>query len=307
MPPVYTADWFNGLVEVLRTPDERFAGLPGFDFEPRYVEVDGLRIGYVDEGPRDGPPVLLLHGEPSWSFLYRKMVPPLAAAGLRPVAPDLVGFGRSDKPGDQDAYTYATHVAWMRGFVEALDLQDATLFGQDWGGLIGLRVAVELPDRFARIVAGNTGLPDGRHRLGEAFQQWKAFSQRVPELPVGFIVKTGCVRGLSDELVAAYDAPFPTEAHKAGARKFPLLVPDSVDDPGAVANRSAWDQLARWEKPFHCCFSDSDPITRGADEPFRELIPGAREAKHATIANAGHFLQEDAGEDVAAAILDFLA
>ena len=293
-------------VDVLRTPDERFRDLPDLPFEPRYADVDGLRVAYLDEGPPGGPAVLLLHGEPSWSFLYRKMIPVLAGAGLRAVAPDLVGFGRSDKPAEQSAYTYAAHVAWMRGLVEALDLREATLFGQDWGGLIGLRVLTEVPDRFARVVAANTGLPDGRHRLGEAFQRWRDFSQRVPELPVGYIVKTGCLRPLADDVMAAYDAPFPTEAHKAGARAFPLLVPDSEDDPGAIANRRAWTLLAGWEKPFHCCFSDGDPITQGTDELFRRMVPGARDAAHATIAGAGHFLQEDAGEEVAAAVAAFV-
>jgi haloalkane dehalogenase len=234
------------------------------------------------------------------------MIPIIVDAGLRAIAIDLVGFGRSDKPADPDAYTYATHVAWIRGFVEALDLRETTLFGQDWGGLIGLRVLAEAPDRFARVVAANTGLPDGRVRLGEAFQQWREFSQRVPELPVGFIVKTGCARGLAEELMAAYDAPFPTEAHKAGARKFPLLVPDALDDPGAVANRKAWQVLEAWTKPFLCSFSDSDPVTRGADAPFRERVPGARGIEHVTIAGAGHFLQEDAGEEVAEVVVRFL-
>ena len=293
------------MVDILRTPDERFRDLPGFDFEPRYLEVEDLRIAYVDEGPRTAPPVLLLHGEPTWSFLYRKMIPVLAAAGLRAVAVDLVGFGRSDKPADPDAYTYANHVAWIRGLVEMLDLQEATVFGQDWGGLIGIRVATEVPDRFARIVAANTGLPDGLHRPADAWYQFRDFSQRVEELPVGFLVRSGCARGLSDEAFAAYEAPFPTEAHKAGARKFPMLVPTEPDDPGAVANRAAWEVLARWTKPFHCAYSDGDPITRGADRPFLKVVPGARDSEHVTIAGAGHFLQEDAGEEVAAAVARF--
>lgn len=292
-------------MEVLRTPDERFQNLPGFDFEPRYAEVGGLRIAYLDEGPRDGPPVLLLHGEPTWSFLYRKMVPVLAAAGLRPVAADLPGFGRSDKPAAADAYTYAAFVAWVRGLVERLDLRGATLFGQDWGGLIGLRVATEVPDRFDRIVAANTGLPDGLHRPSDAWYQFRDFSQRVEELPVGFLVRSGCARGLADEAVAGYEAPFPEERYKVAARRFPLLVPTTEDDPGAVANRAAWKVLAEWRKPFHCAFSDGDPITRGADGPFLKLVPGAKTSEHVTIAGAGHFLQEDAGEELAETVVRF--
>jgi haloalkane dehalogenase len=292
-------------VEVLRTPEDRFRDLPDFDFEPRYAEVEGLRLAYVDEGPSDGPPILLLHGEPTWSFLYRKMIPVLTAAGLRAVAADLPGFGRSDKPADPEAYTYAAFVAWVRELVEELDLHGVTLFGQDWGGLIGLRVVSEAPDRFDRIVAANTGLPDGLHKPSDAWFQFRDFSQRVSELPVGFLVKSGCQRGLAENAVAAYDAPFPTEAHKVAARRFPLLIPITEDDPGAVANREAWKRLAEWRKPFHCCFSDGDPVTRGADRPFRKLVPGAQSAEHVTIEGAGHFLQEDAGEEVAQTVVRF--
>jgi haloalkane dehalogenase len=292
-------------VQVLRTPEERFRDLPDFPYEARSAEVGPLRVAYVEEGPAGGPPVLLLHGEPTWSFLYRKMLPVLAQAGLRAIAPDLVGFGRSDKPADPEAYTYAAHVAWIRGLVEALDLRDATLFGQDWGGLIGLRVVTEAPERFARIVAANTGLPDGRHRLSAAWWRFRDFSQTVEELPVGFLVRSGCARGLDDAAVAAYEAPFPTEAHKVGARRFPVLIPTYEDDPGAVANRRAWSVLADWRKPFHCCYSDGDPITRGADAPFRRLVPGAASSEHVTIEGAGHFLQEDAGREVAEAVVRF--
>ena len=292
-------------MEVLRTPDERFANLPDFAFEPHYAEVEGLRIAYLDEGPPDAPPVLLLHGEPTWSFLYRKMLPVLARAGLRAVAVDLPGFGRSDKPADAGAYTYAAFVGWVRRLVEHLDLQGATLLGQDWGGLIGLRVATEVPDRFDRIVAANTGLPDGLHKPSDAWYQFRDFSQRVEELPVGFLVKSGCARGLADEAVAAYEAPFPQERYKVAARKFPLLIPTTEDDPGAVANRAAWKVLADWRKPFHCAYSDGDPITRGAERPFLKVVPGAAASEHVTIAGAGHFLQEDAGEEVAAAVVRF--
>ncbi|HEX6489358.1 MAG TPA: haloalkane dehalogenase [Candidatus Dormibacteraeota bacterium] len=292
-------------MEILRTPDERFEGLPAFPYEPHYADVDGIRIAYVDEGARDANPVLLLHGEPTWSFLYRKIIPVLTAAGLRAIAPDLPGFGRSDKPSEPGDYTYARYVTWIRTLVEQLDLTDATLFGQDWGGLIGLRVVTEIPDRFARIVTANTGLPDGLHKPSDAWFAFRDFSQNVEELPVGFLVKSGCLRGLDDEAVAAYEAPFPTEPHKVAARTFPLLIPTTEDDPGAVANRQAWEVLARWEKPFHCCFSDGDPITRGADRPFIKLIPGAQRSEHITIEGAGHFLQEDAGEEVGAAIVHF--
>jgi haloalkane dehalogenase len=292
-------------VEVLRTPDERFQNLPGFDFEPHYVEVGGVRIAYLDEGPREGAPILLLHGEPTWSFLYRKMLPVLAGAGQRAIAVDLPGFGRSDKPAEPHAYTYAAFVGWVRGLVEQLDLRGATLFGQDWGGLIGLRVVTEIPDRFVRIIAANTGLPDGLHKPSEAWYRFRDFSQNVEELPIGFLVKSGCARGLADDAVAAYEAPFPEERYKVAARRFPLLIPVTEDDPGAIANREAWKALADWRKPFHCAFSDGDPITRGADRPFLKVVPGAQSVEHVTIAGAGHFLQEDAGVELAEHVVRF--
>src|SRR5438445_290954 len=217
------------------------------------------------EGPPAGPPVLLLHGEPSWSYLYRKMIPALAAAGLRAVAPDLVGFGRSDKPAARQDYTYQRHVDWMAGMVGALDLRDVTMVGQDWGGLIGLRLVADDPDRYARVVAANTFLPTGDIPPGEAFQAWKTFSQDVPEFPVGRIVNGGCVADLAPEVIAAYDAPFPDESYKEGARQFPVLVPVTPDDPASEANRRAWDVRRAWTKPFLTAFSDSDPITHGAD------------------------------------------
>ena len=293
-------------MEVLRTPDDRFTSLPGYPFAPHYVEVGGLRIHHVDEGPRSAPPVLLLHGEPSWSYLYRKMIPPLTAAGLRAVAPDLVGFGRSDKPAALEDYTYQRHVDWMRGVLEALDLRDVTLVCQDWGGLIGLRLVAEHPERFARVVAANTFLPTGDRPPGPAFLAWQRYSQETPELPVGRIVLGGCVTELPPEVIAAYDAPFPDERHKAGARRFPLLVPTSPDDPAAPVNRRAWELLRRWEKPFLAAFSDSDPITHGADALLREAIPGTRGQPHTTIAGAGHFLQEDQGEELARVVRDFI-
>jgi haloalkane dehalogenase len=294
-------------MELLRTPDERFANLPDYSFAPHYVEVDGARIHYVDEGPANAAPVLLMHGEPSWSYLYRKMIPIITAAGHRAIAPDLVGFGRSDKPARREDYTYQRHVDWMRGLLEQLDLKRITLVGQDWGGLIGLRLAAEHEERFARIVAANTGLPDGNHSLGEGFLRWQRFSQEVPEFHAGGIVKGGCVNDPPPEVIAAYDAPFPDNRYKEGARQFPMLVPTSPDDPAAPANRKAWEVLARWQKPFLTAFSDSDPVTRGADLLFQRVIPGARGQPHTTITGAGHFLQEDKGPELAQVVVDFIA
>jgi len=294
-------------MEIIRTPDERFTDLPGYTFEPRYVEVDGLRIHYIDEGPAEAEPVLMLHGEPSWSYLYRKMIPVVTAAGYRAVAPDLVGFGRSDKPTRREDYTYQRHVDWISGFLVNLDLKRITLVGQDWGGLIGLRLAAEHEERFARIVAANTGLPTGDRSMGEAFLRWQQYSQTTPEFNAGRIVKGGCVTELSPEVIAAYNAPFPDDRYKAGARQFPLLVPNTPDDPAAVPNRKAWEVLARWEKPFLTAFSDSDAITRGADRLFQQVIPGTKGQPHTTIVGAGHFLQEDKGEELARVVIEFMA
>lgn len=299
-------------MDVLRTPDERFDELPGYAFSPRYVTVpagDGaqLRVHYVDEGPPDGEVVLLLHGEPSWSYLYRRMIPVLVAAGLRAVAIDLVGFGRSDKPARREDYTYQRHVDWTWAAVEAIGLSDITLVGQDWGGLIGLRLVGEHPERFARIVAANTFLPTGDSHPGEAFLAWQRFSQETPDFPVGRIVGGGCIGDLAPEVVAAYDAPFPEESYKEGARQFPLLVPIRPDDPASEPNRRAWVELRRFEKPFLCAFSDSDAITAGADAVLRARIPGAAGQSHTTIRDAGHFLQEDKGEELAAVVADFVA
>src|SRR5215472_13703270 len=293
-------------MEILRTPDERFTDLPGYGFEPHYVEVDGLRIHYVDEGPASAEIVLMLHGEPSWSYLYRKMIPVITAAGYRAVAPDFVGFGRSDKLAQREDYTYQRHVDWMRGVLETLNLRQITLVGQDWGGLIGLRLAAEHEERFDRIVAANTGLPTGDITMGEAFLRWQRYSQSLPALHAGGIVKGGCVSELPPEVIAAYDAPFPDDSYKAGARQFPLLVPTTPDDPAAVPNRRAWEVLSRWEKPFLTAFSDSDPVTRGADRLFRQVIPGAKGQPHTTVVDAGHFLQEDKGEELARVVVDFM-
>jgi len=293
-------------MELLRTPDEQFTNLPGYTFTPHYVTVGGVRIHYVDEGPQDAEPILLLHGEPSWSYLYRKMIPILIDAGYRAIAPDLVGFGRSDKPAQREDYTYQRHVDWIKGLIESLDLSNINLVCQDWGGLIGLRLAAENGQRFARIVAANTGLPTGDFPMSEAFFRWQRFSQTAPVFDTGRVVKNGCVTNLSDEIVAAYNAPFPDDRYTAGARQFPLLVPTTPDDPASEANRRAWEVLTRWEKPFLTSFSDSDPITNGGDRIFQRLIPGAQSQPHTTIRGAGHFLQEDKGEELAGVVVKFL-
>jgi haloalkane dehalogenase len=298
-------------MDVYRTPDERFADLPGYPFAPHYAEVpsgDGssLRAHYLDEGPANAPVVLLMHGEPSWSYLYRTMIPVLVDAGLRCVAPDLVGFGRSDKPRARDDYTYQRHVDWMTALLEQLDLRDATFVGQDWGGLIGLRLVTGMPDRFARVVAANTFLPTGDTPPGEAFLAWQQFSQTTPEFPVGRIVNGGCTTELTDAVIAAYDAPFPGDEAKAGARQFPMLVPTSPDDPAAEANRGAWEVLRRWDKPFLTAFSDQDAITRGGDRAFQREVPGCAGQPHTTIEGGGHFLQEDRGEVLAKVVADFV-
>ncbi|MGW0158337.1 haloalkane dehalogenase [Mycobacterium sp. NPDC003323] len=293
-------------MDFLRTPDERFADLPDFPFAPHYVDVGGLRVHHLDEGPADGPVVLLLHGEPSWSYLYRTMIPVLVAAGLRAVAVDLIGFGRSDKPRRREDYTYQAHVDWTWEAIEQIGLRDVTLVCQDWGGLIGLRLVGEHPERFAGVVAANTALPTGDQHPGEAFLAWQRFSQQSPDFPVGKIVDGGCVSTLSPEVVAAYDAPFPDDSYKAGARQFPTLVPTTPDDPAAAANRAAWEGLRRFERPFLCAFSDSDPITSGGDAPLRKLIPGAAGQNHVTMAGGGHFLQEDIGPQLAAVVVEFM-
>ena len=300
-------------METLRTPDERFADLPDFPYQPRYVEVDDLdggrlRVAYVEEGPHDGETVVLLHGEPSWSFLYRRMIPVLAAAGLRVVVPDLVGFGRSDKPARQEHYSYARHVEWLRqALFDRLDLREVTLVCQDWGGLLGLRLVGEHPDRFARVVAANTGLPTGDHPMSEAFLAWQRFAATAERFDVGRVVQNGTTTELPAEVVAAYDAPFPDDSYKAGARVFPSLVPTRPDDPASAANRAAWQGLARFDKPFLTAFSDGDPITRGGDRVFQKLVPGAQGMPHTTLAGGGHFLQEDVGPELARVVVALIA
>lgn len=302
-------------MKVLRTPEERFRDLPGFPFAPHYAEVaDGegqggtLRMHYLDEGPRKAEAVLLLHGEPSWCFLYRRVLAVLVAAGHRCIAPDLVGFGRSDKPAERSDHSYARQVAWLAELVfEHLDLQRITLVAQDWGGLVGLRLLAAQPDRFARVVAANTGLPTGEERVGAAFRAWQRFSQETPVFAAGQIVAAGCTRPLDPEVAAAYDAPFPDQSYTAGARALPLLVPTSTADPAHQDNRAAWSVLRGFTRPFLCAFSDQDPITAGADRRFLAQVPGTAGLSHPTVEGAGHFLQEDAGERLGQIVADFLA
>jgi len=299
-------------VEVLRTPDERFAGLPEFPYEPGYVtfdddDGDALRVAFVDVGPGDGEVVLLMHGEPSWSFLYRRMIPVLTGAGLRVVAPDLVGFGRSDKPVDPADYSYARHVEWMRrALFDGLGLTDVTLVGQDWGGLIGLRLAVASPDRYARIVAANTGLPTGDFPMPDAWLRFRESVRTAPTFDIARGIQSGCRTTLSEQVLAAYDAPFPDESFKAGPRAMPGLVPADPDDVEAQPNRDAWDRLNEWDKPFLVAFSDQDPITSPMARVFRSLVPGAKNLDHPVLEGAGHFLQEDAGDQLGHEIAAFV-
>lgn len=298
-------------MEFLRTDDSCFSALEDYNFSANYLTVDDteggqLRVHYVDEGPKTATPILLMHGEPTWSYLYRKMIPLLVAGGYRVIAPDLIGFGRSDKPTKRTDYTYQRHVDWMRSVLEQLELNDITLFCQDWGGLIGLRLVAEEGQRFARVVAGNTMLPTGEHAPGEAFVQWQKYSQEVAEFPTGAIINGGAVKPLSENAIAAYNAPYPSEAYKEGARQFPLLVPTRPTDPASQSNKAAWQMLAKWQKPFLTAFSDSDPITKGGDKIMQKLIPGTKGQAHTTIEAAGHFLQEDQPEQLAQVIKAFI-
>ncbi|MFX1575060.1 MAG: haloalkane dehalogenase [Promethearchaeota archaeon] len=294
-------------MDLLRTPEERFENLPDFPFEPHFVEVNGIRIHYVDEGPKDAEVVLLMHGEPSWSFLYRHMIPILVKAGFRSVAPDLVGFGRSDKPTKKEDHTYAKHVQWISKLVEMLDLQKITLFCQDWGSLIGLRVAIENQERFNRIVLSNGGLPTGEQRMNEAFSNWRQFSRESPNFDIKFVVQSGTTTKLSNDILNGYDAPFPDDTYKAGARILPSLVPITIDDPEYEANKKAFEEFGKWEKPFLTAFSDSDQITSGGDRFWQGYVPGAKGQNHTIIKNAAHFVQEDKGPELAKLIIEFIA
>ncbi len=313
---------------VVRTPDERFVDLPDYPFEPHYVDVtaqgvEPVRMHYVDAGPPDGPVVVLLHGQPTWSYLYRTMIPVLNAAGLRTIAPDHIGFGRSDKLTDPTDYTFARHVEWMTSFFDAVDLEQATLFVQDWGGPIGLSALAAVPDRFARIVASNTilhtsdpeladavtwanhGLGDGRVVLQEALVDYVLFCQRTPQLVPSMFVDA--VAGpLPDDVKAAYDAPFPDRSYEAGLRQMTSLIPLTGNDPGAAIGRRTWEVLRRWERPFLTAYSDADPATGGWDTVFQDRVPGARGQAHTTIHGAGHFIQEQAGEQLARIIIEFI-
>lgn len=296
-------------MDVLRTPDYRFAPLSGFPFAPHYLDVQAsdtqpLRMHYVDEGPADGTPIVLLHGEPTWSYLYRTMIPPLAAGGYRVLAPDLIGFGRSDKPTRISDYTYLRHVEWVTAFFESLGLTGVTLFGQDWGSLIGLRIAAERSERIDRIVIGNGFLPTALQKTPPAFYAWRAFAKYTPVLPAGRLVSIATVNKVSARVRAGYDAPFPDKRYQAGARAFPQLVPTSPDDPAVPANRAAWEALGRWEKPFLAIFGAKDPILGRADGPLIAHIPGANGQPHARI-RGGHFVQEDCGPELADRILDW--
>jgi haloalkane dehalogenase len=300
-------------VHTVRTPDERFEQVPDYPYEPRYAEIDDLegsmlRVAYIDEGPATADPVLLLHGEPTWGYLYRHMIPPLLAAGHRVVVPDLVGFGRSDKPTAMSDYTYARHVAWMHQLlIDQLNLQQITLFGQDWGGLIGLRLLAGDPERFARVVLSNTGLPTGHGAPSEAFLAWQQFSQTTTSFPVGAIVNGGSLSALPPEVIAAYDVPFPEDVFTAGARIFPSLVPTTPQDPASADNQAAWEVLARFDRPMLLAYSDGDPVTKGGDAPFRAKVPGAQGRPHITMTGGGHFVQEDCGPELARVINEFIA
>ena len=293
-------------MKVLRTPEDRFTDLPDFGYPPRYADVGGLRLAYVEAGPADGEPVLLLHGEPSWSFLYRKVMPVLADAGLRAIAADLAGFGRSDKPAEVGDYSYARHVEWIRALAfDRLDLRGLTLVGQDWGGLIGLRLVAEHPDRFARVVASNTGLPTGDQPMPDVWLRFREVVRTAPALSVSRLIQSGCRTPLPPVL-AAYEAPFPDPAFAAAVRAMPELVPTYPQDPASEANRAAWRRLSAWDKPFLVAFSDSDPITGAMAPVLKRAVPGAAGIEHPVLTGAGHFLQEDAGERLGAVIAEFV-
>jgi len=297
----------NDPMRCLRTPEDRFADVPGFPYAPQYADAGGVRLAWVEAGPPGGEPVLLLHGEPSWSFLYRTVMAVLAEAGLRAIAVDLAGFGRSDKPADIGDHSYARHVEWIRALAfDRLDLRGVTLVGQDWGGLIGLRLAAEHPERFARIVAANTGLPTGDQPMPDVWLRFREVVRTAPELSVSRLVQSGCQTRLSPQVLAAYDAPFPDASFMAGPRAMPGLVPTTPDDPASAANRAAWQRLSAWDKPFLVAFSDRDPITGAMAPVLERTVPGAAGIAHPVIAGAGHFLQEDAGEELGTVITDFI-
>lgn len=297
---------------VLRAPDERFASLPEFDVEPHYLDVDGgdlgpLRMHYVDEGSRGAKVVLLLHGEPTWSYLFRRTFPPLVEAGYRVIAPDLVGFGRSDKPARLADYTYERHVGWLTQFCARLALRDVVMVGHDWGGLLGLRLATEVDGLVAGYVATNHGYPTGDMPANEALAAWQEFAATTHDFDIGAIVARACADPVDPAVVAAYDAPFPDDAHKAGARCFPALIPVVPDDPSSDAVRRSRARLAEWTRPFLTVFGADDPIAGAADAMFQQLVPGAAGMPHARIAGAGHNMPEDAGARLGELVAEFAA
>lgn len=292
-------------MDFVRTPEKRFERLLDYPFAPNYLNIGEMRMHYVDEGPETASPILMMHGEPSWSYLYRHMIPVCAAAGHRVIAPDLIGFGKSDKPPRIEDYSYQAHMDWMQAFIDGLELDNITLVCQDWGSLLGLRLAAENPDRFRAIVVGNGMLPTGDQRVPKAFRIWRAFALHSPWFPIARIINTGSFRTLGPDERRAYDAPFPNKSFKAGARAFPALVPMSPNDPASEPNRKAWKVLEQWQKPFLTTFSNGDPITRGGDHYMQQRIPGAANQPHITL-TGGHFLQEDSPVDFANAINDLL-
>ncbi|MFW9903795.1 MAG: haloalkane dehalogenase [Candidatus Thorarchaeota archaeon] len=293
-------------MDLLRTPEERFENLPNYFFQAHYIVVEDIRIHYLDEGKNEEENILLMHGEPSWSYLYRHMIPILVNAGFRTLTPDLVGFGKSDKPKYKEDHSYANHVRWIEKWLNQLDLHNITLFCQDWGSLIGLRVAIANQDRFKRIVLSNGGLPTGKGRMSKAFLQWQKFSQTSPDFEAGAILQTGTVKDTPKNVLNAYCAPFPDDSFLAGPRVMPSLVPTSQDDPEHESNSQALEQYKHWTKPFLTCFSDSDPITRGGDRLWQKIVPGAQGQHHTIVKGGGHFIQEDCGPELAEIIINFI-
>ena len=292
-------------MKIIRTPESRFENLPDYPFKPHYINVaDDLRLHYLEEGPPNAPTILLLHGEPSWSFLYRKMIPILVDNGFHIIAPDLIGFGKSDKPTAPSDYTYQRHVHWIKQCIKQLDLHNIILFCQDWGGLLGLRIATEMKDRFSMIIASNTALPIGKIPLPQSFLTWRTFSQESPHFNIGKVIDKGTVVPLSKDVIAAYNAPFPTEEYKAGARIFPSLVPTKFDDHESAKNRNAWTILSSWKKPFLTLFGTEDHIMKGAEKIFQQIIPGTKGQPHALL-HAVHFIQEEIGKELAQRLVEF--
>lgn len=291
--------------KIIRTPENRFDNLPDYDFESNYLNVEqDLRLHYLDEGNINDPIVLLLHGEPSWSYLYRKMIPTLVENNFRAIAPDLIGFGKSDKLIDKKDYSYQKHIDWLKIFIQELNLTNILLFCQDWGGLLGLRLITEMNDHFSMVVASNTFLPTGDRPAPESFLKWRAYSQYSPGFDIGKVINMGTVQELAEDVIAAYNAPFPSEDYKAGARIFPTLVPIKQGDPEAIKNREAWNRLMQWKKPFLTIFGDKDDIMTGAEKIFQKLIPGTKGQDH-TMLSAGHFIQEEKGEELAKLVVTF--